>query len=171
LQFAYEQTGDTKYLVRQQKLLLRDIAFVTNRTPTDISSQAFIATDLTRPVMGWKALSGVTVENLGGGSYRLSWTVPTGATGYKIKYATKNIVNWLGFNQNTRSYALPPGSNTPWFAASNISNEPAPAAEGTLQTVTLNGLDATKTFNFGVRFTTTFSDTVPPSPPKGLKVN
>ena len=37
----------------------------------------------------------LNVTNLGGGSYLLSWTVPTGAESYRIKYASKKIVEWL----------------------------------------------------------------------------
>ena len=164
LTFAFMETGNTKYLDREARLLLGDIQYVTNRTPTDYSSEAFMETDLYRPVTGWYNLPGVTVTSLGGGSYRLSWTVPAGTTGYRIKYSDRTIVDWLGFDQSTRAYAYPPSANVAWFAAANSpSPPPAPLPAGSAQSVTLSGLDPTKTFHFAVRYTTTMADTTPPA--------
>ena len=81
----------------------------------------------------------VTPVNNGGGAYTLSWTVPSGAYAYQIKYSTKPIVEWLGFDKDTRAYQYDPASYTPFFAASNISN-PAPATAGSTQSVTVTGL-------------------------------
>ncbi len=168
--FAYLQTGDPRYLDRQAKLLIGDTGYVTNRTPTDWPSQAYMATDLNRPpTTGWRTVPGVSVASFGGGGYRLSWTVPAGTTAFKIKYSEKPIVEWLGFNQDTRTYAFSPSTNTAWFAAANLTNEPAPAVEGTVQTVTLSGFDPSKTYHFAVKYATTVVDLIPPSPPFGLQ--
>jgi hypothetical protein len=168
LTFAFLQTGNPKYLDREARLLIGDISYVTNRTPTDYSSESYMATDLYRPVTGWYAVPGVTATSLGGGSYQLSWTVPAGTTSYRIKYSDRNIVDWLGFDQATRSYALPPASNVAWFAASNSSNPPAPLPGGSVQTITLSGFDPSKTWHFAVRYATTFTDTTPPSTVRDL---
>jgi len=165
---AFLLTGDAKYLTRAGKLLVGDIDYVTQRTPTDPASQCFMATDLYRPVTGWYSLPGVTATSLGGGSYQLSWTVPPGTTGYRIKAADKTIVPWLGFNQGTRSYQFPPLNNIAWFAASDVTGEPAPLAPGALQTVTLSGFDPAKSMKFAVRYTTNVVDTTPPAPPANL---
>lgn len=168
--FAYMFTGDTKYLTRQAKLLKGDIGYVTDRTPSETASLACMWADLNRPVTGWRSMSGVSAQNLGGGSYRLTWTVPTGTTAYRIKYAEETIVDWLGFNQDTRAYQYSPASNTAWFAASNVTSEPAPASPGSSQSFTVSGLDPAKSFQFAVRYTTTSADNTPPSPPAGLVV-
>jgi exo-rhamnogalacturonan lyase-like protein len=168
LLFAYQMTGDTKYLTREAKLLIGDIGYVTDRTPTESCSEAFMNADLNRPVTGWHNLSGVTAQNLGGGSYRLTWTVPAGTTAYRIKYADKSIVDWLGFNQATRVYQYPPATYTAWFAANNVTNEPAPSPPGSPETFTVTGLDPLKAFQFAVRYTTTSADNTAPAAPQGL---
>jgi hypothetical protein len=94
----------------------------------------------------------VTVTDLGGGSYRLSWTVPTGALSYKIKWGLKPVVDWIGFDAGTNSWIGNPNTTMNWFAAENVSNEPAPAAAGTTQTFTFTGLPAKLTkLNFSVK--------------------
>lgn len=165
---AFLLTGDAKYLARAGKLLIGDIGYVTVRTPTDLASEAFMTTDLYRPVTGWYTLPGVTATSVGSGAYQLSWTVPPGTTGYRIKAADRTIVPWLGFNQAARSYQFPPAGNVAWFAAADVAGEPAPLAPGSVQTVTLSGLDPAKSWKFAVRYTTNVVDTTPPAPPSNL---
>lgn len=93
----------------------------------------------------WKDLS-LSVTDNGGGSYTLSWTVPSGATEIQIKHAGKTIVDWLGFNRDTRAYTYAPASYAPWYAATNITNNPAPAGVGTTQSITLTGLGSGRHF-------------------------
>ena len=81
-----------------------------------------------------------TVTNNGGGSYTLSWTVPSGVSKYKIKYSTKQIVDWLGYNRDTKTYQYSPSSYSAFFAATNVSGEPVPGTVGEIQSVTLTGL-------------------------------
>lgn len=169
LTLAFDLTGDPKYLARAGKLLIGDIGYVTKRTPTDPASEAFMQTDLYRPVTGWFTVPGVTTTSLGSGSYQLTWTVPPGTTGYRIKAADRTIVPWLGFNQATRSYQFPPASNVAWFAAGDVAGgRPVPLAPGTQQSVTLSGLDPAKSWKFAVRYTTNVVDTTPPAPPSNL---
>jgi len=168
LPFAYEMTGNVKYLDRQAKLLLGDIQYVTDRTPSEVASLSYMATDLYRPAGGWQSVPGVATQDLGGGSYQLSWTAPSGATGYRVKYSDRAIVDWLGFDQATRAYQLPPASNVPWFAAQNVSSEPAPLPAGSTQTMTITGLDPTKTHRFAVRYATTEPDYTPPAATRDL---
>jgi len=86
------------------------------------------------------------VINQGGGSYLLSWTVPAGAQSYRIKYATNPIVHWIGFNPTTNTFIGSPASTVPWFAATNVSNPPAPAATGMIQTFIISGLGTSENF-------------------------
>jgi hypothetical protein len=168
LTLAFQLTGDTKYLTRAGKLLVGDIDYVTPRTPTDVASESFMATDLYRPVTGWFMVPGVTALSLGSGSYQLSWTVPPGTTGYRIKASDRTIVSWLGFNQATRAYQFSPASNTPWFAAPDVAGEPVPLSPGSVQTVTLSGFDPAKSIRFAVRYATNVLDTTPPAAPSNL---
>ena len=171
LQFAYEMTGNAKYLDRQAKLLIGDVQFVTDRTSSEYASLAYMSTDLYRPGGGWQTVPGVTTQNLGGGSYQLSWTVPNGTTGYRVKYSDRNIVDWLGFDQAARSYQYPPATYVPWFAAQSATGEPTPLPGGSTQTMTVTGLDPSKTFRFSVRFTTTVPDFTPPASTRDLSAH
>jgi hypothetical protein len=65
----------------------------------------------------------VTAQNLGNGSWKLSWTVPQGATSYQIKYSDKSIVEWLNFNQYTRQYEFDPAQYVAFYHAKNINDE------------------------------------------------
>jgi len=168
LTFAFMMTGDAKYLSRASKLLIGDISYVTPRTPTDYSSEAFMTTDLYRPVTGWFTVPGVSTQSLGGGSYQLTWTVPPGTTGYRIKASDRTIVSGLGFDQTTRAYQFPPATNVAWFAASDVPGEPTPLAPGSAQSVTLSGFDPAKTWHFMIRYSTDVLDTTPPAPPSNL---
>jgi hypothetical protein len=169
LTLAYNLTGDAKYLTRAAKLLIGDIQYVTVRTPSDPASESMMQTDLYRPVTGWFTVPGLTATSVGSGAYQLSWTVPPGTTGYRIKAADRTIVPWLGFNQATRAYQFPPASNVAWFAAGDAPGTvPAPLAPGTVQTVTVSGLDPAKSWKFAVRYTTNVVDTTPPAPPSNL---
>lgn len=165
---AFLLSGDAKYLARGSKLLIGDIGYVTPRTPSDPASQALMSVDLYRPVTGWFTVPGATTTSLGGGSYQLSWTVPPGTTGYRIKAADRTIVPWLGFNQATRAYQFPPAAHVPWFAAADVNGEPTPLAPGAVQTITLSGFDPSKTWRFAVRYTANVVDTTPPAAPTNL---
>jgi YetA-like protein/Galactose oxidase, central domain len=92
----------------------------------------------------------VTVTNAGG-TYQLSWTVPTGALSYRLKYSNKNIVDWLNFDPATNTFGLEPNANVPWFAATDAGSVPAPAATGSIQTYTMNGLDPAKAWHFVIK--------------------
>src|SRR5262249_268286 len=93
----------------------------------------------------------VTVKNVGSGAYSLSWTVPAGATTYRLKYSNQNIVDCLNFDPATTPFAVDPNANVPWFAATDTSSVPAPAAGGSTQSYTINGLDPAKTWHFALK--------------------
>jgi hypothetical protein len=93
----------------------------------------------------------VKVASLGAGSYSLSWVVPSGAQSYRVKFSDKQIVEWLNFDPVTNTFGLDPSSNVPWFAATNVTNVPRPDVPGTVQTLTVTGLDPTKTYHFAAK--------------------
>ncbi len=124
----------------------------------------------------------LTVTNIAGGSYTLSWTVPQGAISYRIKdYPGKKIVDWIGFNPGSNTFIGDPNTTWPWFAAAEVTGIPSPAAAGSTQTFTVTGLDATRTFNFALKAyvpgkSGTTGDTTPPavtltSPSQGATVS
>lgn len=83
----------------------------------------------------------VTATPAGGGTYTLSWTVPTGAVSYRIKYGPNTIVPWIGFDPNANSWTGDPSTTMPWFAATDVPSIPAPSgAAGSTQQFTATGL-------------------------------
>lgn len=90
-------------------------------------------------------------EKIDSSTYRLTWTVPAGTTDYRMKYSAKNIVEWLDFDPITNRFATDPATNAPWFASSDISGLPQPAAAGTTQTHQLVGLDSKTEWHFALK--------------------
>jgi len=84
-------------------------------------------------------------------TYVLTWTVPQGARSYRIKCSTKNIVEWLKFDPKTNTFAIDPANNEPWFAATNISNPPAPGPPGSVQMLKVSGLDSNVPWHFAMK--------------------
>ena len=118
--------------------------------------QALMYTDLFRPApkYGYQELPFTSIDN-GDGTYTLSWTVPQGAKSYRIKAAEdKQIVDWLGYGKTSQQFAISDTTNVPWFAALNLKNEPAPQAEGTVQTWVVNQLPNAGNWNFSVHYET-----------------
>jgi hypothetical protein len=153
----YMMTGDTTHFEHGFQIYWNKGQYVSSNNAARAQQQALIHADMKRPppVPGWRELPFESVDN-GDGSYTLSWTVPSGAKFYKIKYAQKEIVEWLGFDQITRQYQFAPANYTPYFAAHNVSGEPEPQAQGTVQTHTVTGLDPSTDYYFSVRVSTTF---------------
>jgi hypothetical protein len=91
------------------------------------------------------------VDN-GGGSYTISWTVPTGAQSYRIKWGPKKIVEWIGFDPIKNVFTGDPVNTMPWFAATNAATAPAPTAAGTRQSITIStGVPNLTAANFSVK--------------------
>jgi len=155
--FLYQHTGNADYLTKGGRLIVGASYHASSRTPSELQDQSLIyiyndyAYNNSANTPVWKPLIPNGVSDNGGGSYTISWTVPTGATQYQIKCSDKPIVEWLGFNKVTRTYAYDPGRYTAFFAANNIANSPAPAQAGTTQTLTVT-LDASKRWYFSVKY-------------------
>lgn len=170
--WAYEHSGIQKYLDIGKNLVWEQPAYSTDskRNPSELQDQAmmyeyFNVAD--NPI--WTKINANVVEN-GGGSYTLSWAVPAGAQKYQIKYAEKPIVEWLGFDPDSRVYQYDPTNHVAFFAANNISESLAPQAAGTTQSYTITGLDAAKDWNFTIKVLTAVNDTISPAAPSGLSV-
>jgi len=144
--WGYSRTTDQDFLNKGKELVWETPVTGLN-SQHELQVQHFIHTyNNSATIPTWKPLP-INVTDNGGGSYTLSWTVPTGTTQYQIKYSSKPIVEWLGFNKDTRKYLYDPASYTAFFAASNIVRNPAPATPGTVQTITLSGLPVGQKFS------------------------
>jgi len=93
----------------------------------------------------------LTVDRSSPDTYRLTWTAPAGAQSYRIKYSDKKIVEWLDFDPVTNQFTTDPGTNVPWFAATDVSNSPQPGAAGTTQNHTVSGLDPEVQWHFALK--------------------
>ncbi|MBW2735594.1 MAG: hypothetical protein JRH20_24680, partial [Deltaproteobacteria bacterium] len=110
------------------------------------------------PRYGWKEVPNVQVTSDGGGSYTLSWEVPPEAAAYKLKYAAQPIVEWLGFDQMARQFAVDPVTHVPYFAAMNVNDEPEPLSPGVTQSTTVSGLGSMGPVYFSLRYSTNTRD-------------
>lgn len=139
--WAYQRTGDTSYLEKGVNMVWEQPAYSGDsvRNSSELQDQAVMWAYLNQSAIEtWKPLS-LSVQENGGGSYTLSWTVPAGASKLHIKHSGKPIVDWLGFDKDARTYQHDPASYTAFFAATNITN-PTPLVGGANQELTLTGL-------------------------------
>jgi hypothetical protein len=85
--------------------------------------------------VGTAALQTVPITTFtanGGGSYTLSWTPPNGVQSYRLKWGTKQVVDWIGFNPDTNTFIGNPATTQNWFASTELI---APASNATSITV------------------------------------
>jgi hypothetical protein len=166
--WAYSQSPQQKYLNAGYAAIWENANMYgtdEQRNAAELQDQTLMSTYFNGSLISiWQPLS-LSVQDNGGGSYTLTWTVPIGTTNYRIKYSSTPIVEWLGFNSDTRTYQFDPTQYTAFFAANNISNNPAPATPGTVQSITLTGLP------LGQQFAAKYlAPTVAPSSPRNLKI-
>jgi len=90
-------------------------------------------------------------EKINATTYRLSWTVPEGAQTYRIKLSDKNIVDWLNFDPVNNQFSIAPATNVPWFAAPDVPDTPSPGPAGTIQTLEIRDLDASRHWRFAMK--------------------
>jgi hypothetical protein len=98
-----------------------------------------------------QTLSVASFADNGGGSYTISWTVPVGTQSYRIKWGTKRIVDWIGFDPAANRWIGDPATTMNWFAANTVAT-PSPAAGGSVQTMTVStGTTGLTAANFSVK--------------------
>jgi hypothetical protein len=134
-----------------------------------LSTLADILNTSSAPTLQNVTLTNVTAN--GGGSYTISWTVPAGATSYRVKWGPKQIVDWLGFNAGTYTFTGNPTTQMNWFAATNVASTPTPGAAGSTQSMTIStGASGLTAANFSVKAYVSGGSTTPP-PPSGTASN
>ncbi|MBI2566186.1 MAG: hypothetical protein HYV63_04030 [Candidatus Schekmanbacteria bacterium] len=151
---GYLLTGEQEFL-RQGTLLQKGLALGENRWNYNFPEKEALDGLLMHPerFATWLPLAVDAVENPpGGGAFDLSWEAPEGARQYWIKYADRPIVAWLGFARDTGQFAFDPAQYEPFFAAQNVAGEPTPAPAGTVQTMTVSGLEPGKVYHFAARY-------------------
>jgi hypothetical protein len=149
----------TKHLVdggiewaQKFKINLQKDAAALGITTSDFGSYqvAAVAGVLAHPMARSWADVQVTVTETTAGTYTLSWTVPAGATAYRIKWAPKRIVDWIGFDAGKNVFLGDPATTVAWFAATNVPVLPTPS--GSTQSFTIQtGVSGLTTVNFSVK--------------------
>lgn len=129
---GYTLTGDPEFL-RQARLLQRTLQSGVSSEFYDWPDRQTLEHLLWHPEEHPRWVDLPLTATPSGNSFNLSWTVPAGARAYWIKSADRTIVPWLGFNRQTRAFALEPASNVAFFAAENVLGEPAPGTPGAQQ--------------------------------------
>lgn len=147
--FAYSKTGLRRYLDMGKQLLWRTTTYATARTPSELQDQALMDAHFRRPD-SWTSLA-ISAVPLADG-YTLSWSIPVGARKVQIKYSNKPIVDWLGFDKMGRTYQYEPIQFTPYFAATNLTNEPEISSGGRDVRMNVRGLSCKSKCYFAARY-------------------
>lgn len=150
----YMVDGDTAWATKF-KINMQKNMYALGISTSDFGSYqlAHMINVLNNP--GSTTLNTVPIASLidsGGGSYTVSWTVPTGAQSYRIKWGSKTIVDWIGFDPANNVFTGNPAQSMPWFAANNVVNTPSPATPGTIQSLIIStGVSGLTAANFSVK--------------------
>jgi hypothetical protein len=147
---GYELTGDSRFLNRVNQTLM-NAAYNTNGTywyqdyPGIQQMLYLMKNQQTLPL--WRPLE-ITATRNSDGSYTLAWVVPAGARRLQIKYSTKQLVEWLNFDRDQRTYGYAPQTHQAYFAAPALAGLPPLGKAGSQQTMRVANLDPSKVYTF-----------------------
>ncbi len=155
IMFSVKQrlTGSQDWIPKARVGINKALQYTGGSTPDWYGWMAntMIADANTTPTTTLQNVS-VTATHQGSGNYLLSWTVPSGAQSYRIKWGAKTIVEVIGFNEYTGAFVGNPTTTMPWFAANNVASVPTPGTGGTVQTTTVaTGNTGLASANFSVK--------------------
>ncbi|TKB82289.1 MAG: fibronectin type III domain-containing protein, partial [Nitrospira sp.] len=117
--WGFERTGDAQFLSLGARLAVNveeDQTAIANseigllRLMYDIQHQSEMKVGLIP----------LQVSNPSAGTYTLSWTVPTDATRFQIKFSAKPIVANLNYNKGAGAFEFDPSQYTAFWAATNL---------------------------------------------------
>jgi hypothetical protein len=149
---GYELTGRQEFLDLGLRLAINvDIPYVQMELSSAEMGLLRLLYDIKHPLAAPPSLVPLNAVHNGGGNYTLSWTAPAGAQAYQVKYSAKNIVLNLDYDKTNCAYQYDPAQNDAFWAARNVAGEPAPAAPGTVQSMTLLGLACGTDCHFALR--------------------
>lgn len=110
-----------------------------------------------------------TFTDNGGGSYTIGWNVPASASSYRVKWGTRQIVDYIGYNPGTATWVGNPATTQNWFASTDAPGIPAPS--GTTQSMTITtGVPGLTAANFMVKAYVNGSVTVPVVTPAAISM-
>jgi hypothetical protein len=132
LAHGYEMSGDPEFIERARSFAWRVLEYQHVLRGSELSTHARIWDWLHRDSMGAALLEPNTARNADG-SYTLRWVAPPGAHTYIVKYGAKPLVENLGFDAVARVFRTEPSAAMNFWAATNLSGEPAPGPEGTIE--------------------------------------
>ncbi|PWB38744.1 MAG: hypothetical protein C3F02_02440 [Parcubacteria group bacterium] len=165
--WAYQQTGNAIFLEVGQGMFCRMMQYEPYERGSDIAAQDFIWTWLNRNKLGGGFIT-PQKQSLGGNNWQLQWTAPANTESYMIKSAAKPLVENLYFDEqrvdNNDLYLYPPSSNQVYWAANDLSGEPAPLPGGSNQTanVTVPSGDNNFLIRYSINAGAAVIDTTPP---------
>jgi hypothetical protein len=100
------------------------------------------------------------------GTYTIGWNTPSSTTALRVKWGTKAVVDWIGFDPVANSFSAAacatsagvtncsgdPVTTQPWFSATEASGVPSPVAGGQSMTVNTGlGTGGLVAANFSVK--------------------
>lgn len=142
--WAYEQTGDASHLLKGYEFVWQQPAYSIEqvRNASTFQDQAAMwAYFNSNKLPAWQNLNLNSVYyDKPKNQYTLSWTVPTDAIKIRIKHSSKQLVEWLGFDQDSRTFLYSPSTHTPFFAGNYAVVDLPPYQEGSNQSITLDNV-------------------------------
>ena len=149
LTHGYETTGDPEFIRRARDFTWRVSEYQHPLRASELSTHVRIYRWLHRDQAGALLLRPDARLNANG-TWTLHWRAPAGARAYAVKYGAKPLVESLGFDAVTRTFSIDPATSMNFWAATNLSGEPAPGPAAGLETWTTPVLPP-GTWNFAVR--------------------
>jgi hypothetical protein len=144
--YQYTGTGLPRWATKFQHSLSQVLASGTNDElyQQHIGNLIYLINHPNTATLSTQTITGF--HDNGGGSYTISWVVPPGASSYRIKWGTKPIVDFIGWDAGTNLPIGDPVNTQNWFASSDAPTVPTPAMPGATQSLTIatgqNGLSA-----------------------------
>ncbi|HUI79557.1 MAG TPA: Ig-like domain-containing protein, partial [Bryobacteraceae bacterium] len=115
------------------------------------------------PAYSLTTLSPSGFHDNGDGTYNITVSVPAGATSYRVKWGSRQIVDYIGYNAGTATWVGNPATTQNWWSSTDATGIPVPGS-GT-QTMTVGTSPATPSLtaaNFMIKAYVTGSGPVTP---------